>query len=660
MGTIRDLRPRFRSSAAQLVLIAALSLALRVPFLFQAVQGDDYYYLAGAMHALIDPAHPTHVRYVFLGQEVDARGHPHPPLNMWILAGLLAWFGDVREVPFHLAYAVFTLIAACGMFDLARRFSSRPLLACLMFLSVPAFVVNGNSFESDLPLLAFWIASVALFVRAVESASRMLLAGAAVSLGLAGLLGFQALVLIPILGWWLWHSRRKWLAAWLAVSTPLITALGWQVFERLTSGEWPLVILAGHFESFGFQRLQAKLANIVGLTTHLGWMVCPVLVWRAFSRSPRWAVVLAALGGLLGAFALDEHPLFWLPFATGILASLSVVGTFPRMGRGERFLGWWFLVFLVASYGLFFSGSARYLLPLSAPLAVLVANRLEKAEGRWWWPWVGGQFVLSLALALVNYQHWDGYRQLVAELQPLFATRRVWVNGEWGLRYYAEAVGGLPLREAQPVQPGELVLTSELGFPVTFTTGGGSRQLLRVAEIHSWLPFRLIGLAARSAYSTVAFGYRAFDLTLLPIDRVRVELVTAREPQMSYLLMNAPGADEQIVSGVYQLEDGRFRWMAARAVFLLKAPEQPSVLEVSLYRPPQAPARAVRVAVEGRAMATMELPGPGSYVVRSSRPIRPDKPVVHVEITVDRTFSPPGDRRELGIILTAVGLRPLQ
>ena len=33
----------------------------------------------------------------------------------------------------------------------------------LLFIAVPTFVVNGNSFETDLPFLALWMASVALY-----------------------------------------------------------------------------------------------------------------------------------------------------------------------------------------------------------------------------------------------------------------------------------------------------------------------------------------------------------------------------------------------------------------------------------------------------------------------------------------------------------------
>ena len=143
----------------------ALVLLIRVPFLNQAIQGDDHIYLTEAAHALIDPLHPNNVKYVFMGDEVDLRGHSHPPGNAWPLAALIATFGDVKEVPFHAAYIVFSLIAAWAMWSLAVRFSPQPLWATLLFLAVPAFVVNGGSLEADLPFLEFWMAAAALFVQ---------------------------------------------------------------------------------------------------------------------------------------------------------------------------------------------------------------------------------------------------------------------------------------------------------------------------------------------------------------------------------------------------------------------------------------------------------------------------------------------------------------
>ncbi|MEP6961609.1 MAG: hypothetical protein ABI995_06005, partial [Acidobacteriota bacterium] len=96
----------------QILIVVALVVLLRAPFLNHPVQGDDVYYLYGAQHAQIEPLHPLHTQYAFLGQMVDMRGHPHGPLNPWLLGALVALFGEVREVPFHMAYALLSILAA--------------------------------------------------------------------------------------------------------------------------------------------------------------------------------------------------------------------------------------------------------------------------------------------------------------------------------------------------------------------------------------------------------------------------------------------------------------------------------------------------------------------------------------------------------------------
>src|SRR5581483_2747003 len=129
----------------RLWLILAFVLLMRAPFFHGAVQGDDHIYLSAAEHALIEPLHPNNTPYVFRGEVVDLRGHPHGPMVAWVLAGLIAVFGEVREVPFHAAFTVFSLIAAAGMWSLAKRFSPQPLWATLLFLAVREFVRDGCS-----------------------------------------------------------------------------------------------------------------------------------------------------------------------------------------------------------------------------------------------------------------------------------------------------------------------------------------------------------------------------------------------------------------------------------------------------------------------------------------------------------------------------------
>ena len=333
--------------------------------------------------------------YVFLGNLSDMRGHSHPPLNAWILGGLLAVVGDIREVPFHAAYIVFSLIAALAMWSLAQRFSPHPLWATLLFIATPAFVINGNSFESDLPFLAFWMAAVALFVSGTVCSRRR------IALALASLTAYQAVFLTPIL----------WLYVWL------------------------------------FARRARGVGGDADAGRHAGWRS------RSSSASPRRAAGVGA-GGILSAIRLpsagsETAQRAGLTHAC-LLAGLSAAAAAGRdpglaqtprpqsdlPGRLDRYL-------LRGALVVFFAGSARYLLPMAAPVALLV-SRLRR---RWLAAGFAVQMTLSLALAVVNYQHWDAYRPFVdvAAAGPSHLDQR-----RLGLRYYLESRG----RTAAAAQPG--------------------------------------------------------------------------------------------------------------------------------------------------------------------------------------------------------------
>src|ERR1035437_5251496 len=120
-----------RVDRKSLLLCWGRVLLIRLPFLNQAIQGDDHIYITEAQHALVDPLHPSDVKYVFLGDQVDLRGHSHPPRNACALTGLLLLFGSVYAVPFHAGYIAFSMIAVCVMWRLPCRFSERPLWATL-------------------------------------------------------------------------------------------------------------------------------------------------------------------------------------------------------------------------------------------------------------------------------------------------------------------------------------------------------------------------------------------------------------------------------------------------------------------------------------------------------------------------------------------------
>ena len=581
---------------AGLWLVLSIVLLIRLPLLNQAVQGDDHIYLTEAAHSLIDFWHPSHTKYVFQGREVDMRGHSHPGTASWFLTPLVAAFGGVREIPFHAAYILFSLIAALAMWSLACRFSPQPLWAALLFVVVPAFVVNGSSFEADVPFLAFWMAAIALF-----AADRLI--PAAIAMALAAMMAYQAVLLTPILAVWVWLHRRRSRAAWAAIFAPPVTIAAWQIFERLSTGGMPAQVLSGYLPLF--ETVTAKLQNAVMLAIHSCFIVFPlltppalVLAWRK-RREPDTAFLLAWMG-----------------------------------------------IFFAGALVIFFAGSARYLLPMAAPVCVL-ASRLRP---RWLAIGYGCQLLLSLELAAVNYQHWDGYRQFAHKLQPLAAGHRVWVDDEWGLRHYLEEQGGLPLTKTTRLRPGEIVVSSELGRSVDLTAPVTPIAKL---EIRPAMPLRLIGLESASGYSTVSRGFWPFGISGGVIDRVSAVQVGERHPSLEYVKLDSPLAAEHILSGIYPND----RWMSKSAVIMVKSPATAEPLSVNFYISDKAPARRVILTLDDRVVAAQTYDRAGAAFTLTSPPLKPAGPTAMVGIEVDRTFQAPGDNRELGVVVIGAGFQ---
>jgi Dolichyl-phosphate-mannose-protein mannosyltransferase len=584
--------------------VIALVFALRLPFLTQAIQGDDPYYLYGAEHAQIDPLHPTHAKYLFQGDLVDMRGHPHGPLNSWALAARLRVFGDVREVPFHASYILWSLISAIAMLSLARRFCDQPgmaLWATLLFLAVPAFVVNGNSLEADLPFLAMWMGAIALFVKAIDENLTWALCGVAFIGALAGLAAYQSILLTPVLAVYLFKKQHRGWGAWCATLAAPLAIGAWQLFEFSTSGVLPATVLMGYMQHYSLQSGSNKLRSAAALTIHLTWIVSPLITLFMLIRTKKWR--------------LD-------------------------------FITFWILIFFAGASLLFFAGSARYLLPIAAPVAILATRLCPRPV------LIIGlvtQLALSISLAIVNYQHWDAYRDFATSLKKEAAKHRVWINAEWGLRWYLEQEGALPMPKDQIIQPGDIVVSSALALPLPVNA-----QLapLSQIEISPSIPLRLVSLSHRSAYSSVSeHGLWPFEISSGPIDRVRAEVAVERNPQLTWISPGDPKAASQIIIGLSP--DG---WMGDRATVLLKHPDHSMPLRVEVFLAPGAPARKIQMLVDGELAAEETFKKPGTYSL--SVPMDAAwKPVITVTLTVDQTFSIPSDIRRLGVVVSGIGFR---
>ena len=630
------------------LLLLGLVALLRLPYLWFPVQGDDNFYLAMAQHALVDPLHPNHFKYLAEGGEVDLRGFPKPPGNAWMLAGAMAILGDIREPALHLLYAGFSLLALWAGWELALVFCRHPRWAVALFAAVPTFVINGNSLEADIPFLAFFLAAMAFLVHGVHKESGAALLLMAIAGGAAALIEYKAIALVPLGALFVWRSsRRRWTLAWLAVLAPALVIGTWQLFERFTTGAASAEVLAGYFQSRGLQSPDKKLRNALALTVHAGWIVSPLLALATFGKF-EW--LGAGLTALVGAWFVDPSPLFWLPLGCGVAILLRAARWTGDYGEA------WPVLYYLFALAAFFSGSARYLLPAAAPIVITTVNRLH---GRHTLLAAGLACQLALALALnhANYQHWSGYKSAVDQLKGSLASQRSWIAGEWGLRFYAESEGAAPLRRGQAVRPGDVVVWSRIGQRIEYTTGGGVAAPILEFPVRPSLPLRLLADKSRSAYSTHEGGFRAFDVASEPADVVTAVQIVDRAPQLSFVAMNAPEVSFQIASGVYELQDS-WRWTNRRVVALLKRPPVPWPVQATFRIIDQSPVRRATLSVDGKVVAEQAYQSPGLYRIRSEEPFTATGESVTVTLTFDRSFHTAEDARELAAILTGIGFAP--
>ncbi len=409
----------------------------------------------------------------------------------------------------------------------------------------------------------------------------------------------------------------------------------------------PAAVLAGYMRSYNFTALAQSARGAAALVVHLAWIVSPVILLALVPLGRRWLWIVAAVAAAAAAF-YDLNPLFWVSFGLGVwvLAWCANGTTGGTTGRG--FLGWWILLFFAPAVLVFFAGSARYLLPVAAPLAILAANQSRQSIA------LAGaalQLALALGLAVVNYQHWNTYRRFAEIVAEQARGRRVWVNADWGLRYYLEAAGGVALTTNPQVQPGDIVVTSDLGNSLP---AGTPLTPLTQIEIRPRLPLRLISLNGRSAYSFGSRGLLPFEISTAPIDRVRAEIAIA--PELSYLDPHDPKAAAQFISGISA--DG---WTAKEATVLLKVPAKANRLAASFYLQASAPARHATLSANGVVLAQGDLRSTDTiYSISapfSAAAVPPGTVSMAVTLSVDKTFSVPGDARDLGVILTGIGFR---
>jgi hypothetical protein len=471
-------RARPWAAAHPLVTIGLFILLTLGPFLNKAVHIDDPVFVWTAEQILKHPGDFSGFDNNWYG---ESQPMPiinwNPPATSYFLAGVMAVFGE-REMALHGAMLLVAFAAAAGIFQLARMWCERPLLATFIAMSTPVFLVSATTLMCDVPMLAIWIWAVVFWERALKNGKAFHFMTAGLFAGLAVLTKYSALPLLPLLpilgvlrkrkpGWWL---------LWLIVPVAMIEL--YQFGTARLYGEGLISIAADCAAKFRFGVTGGWVNKIVIGTAYAGGSLLPVLffahrVWAKRELLMVGGLALAAAAATLWATGVGSQFEWGFQLQMGLLLAagihlllLSAAELWRRRDAVSLMLALWLGSGFVFAAVLNWTVSARSFLPLAPMAAILVVRGLKQknsaAEKPAAFPWpLGISTAVSLLIAAADFSLAHSVRaaahQLAADYQP--STNKLWFQGHCGFQFYLEKSGARPVDFSRSVlAPGEIMI----------------------------------------------------------------------------------------------------------------------------------------------------------------------------------------------------------
>jgi hypothetical protein len=542
------------------VLAFAVACAASLCFAQKAVHQDDWAYLRVADLLLRDPLHIFEQTTLYKGTPIDvASGVPHGPV--WPLLVALtrtSIFGAHALLAAHVLTALLHGLAALSLAALGARLGARPLVAALGYALSPIAWPLASNLMTDVPMVAFLSASLALCARGIERGARGALVGAGLFAAAAALTRYHGLAVFPLLALAalvLAPPRRR---SFLPLCVGLALVLAYFALTRLWLGRTDaerassfLLVLA-KIDTQGCVLACVAAVGLAGLGALPALALSGRCAWRwgglglgaaagawlyfgpasGWPSQPRgvnaWLLAASLIGG--GA---------WLGSAVGI----GVRALRERAGRPDLLIVCWLLGFAFAAVVGVPFGCARYGLPALAGLALLVARglgsnsrpRLAAALGVLA---VAVQLALGALAARADFRAAAVYPKYAEQVRAVQRNSgfegRTWIWGDIGFRWYLEeaGVGSVIASASNEPAEGDRLLKSSVCTSSPDDGKSGDYRLhpelvprLRVVDeklFHDRWPVRVHNSYAAAGLYHVDAGVLPFAFSEADHDRVQV------------------------------------------------------------------------------------------------------------------------------------------
>ncbi len=556
-----------------LLILSAVVLATLLPFINKPFNVDDPFYLKAAEQFARDPMHPYSFSINWSGELRDVWGRMEatfPPLVTAYTAAILKAFGE-KEWIFHIFFLVFPLTAVISMYFIARKFTDNPLIASILLAVCPSFLVSSTSIMLDVPLCALMLCSIALFIYGAESGNHGKMVLASVIVGLAVLAKYSGLMAVPVLVFYLYFqadSQRS--------SCHLEPAEGGSTPREILVNDGDKISPFGrndknvHFlklrNSLFSKRMKYAFYMLIPLVILGLWCLQNEIVYKGvhfllaskhigkgislhkvfafgtfFSGCFIFPVALIFTASLKEARALAVWMIALLVFAnfiftgffTAVLFAVFCTATLYFIYKVllerhniDGFLLAWFFIALCAVMALEPWMSARYLLIILPPAAIIFAKIIvrisEKRRNILVYASVSAALVFGVSLTVSDYIWAEAYKNVAVRIQDKGYNNGHFL-GHFGFQYYLEKAGMTALEVNKPLASGGYLIAARIPDPQK--PSGEIAGVLKIVDtwhLESGFPLRLMNPRARAGFYSSYWGILPFNFSMMPVDDVIV------------------------------------------------------------------------------------------------------------------------------------------
>lgn len=448
-----------------ILFLTALLLAVLGVFLRRAFSIDDPLFIWVARHIQSDPWNPYGFKVNWYNSALPiSEVAKNPPLISYVLAfaaGFLGW----SEPALHFVMILASIAVAIGTYLIAERLCAQPLVATLAGILTPVFLVSSLNVMSDIPMLAFWVFAVYLWMKGLDETNHRALAIAAILAGMSALTKYFGMALMPLLLVYSIYKKRT-VGAWLLYLLIPMAMLAWYQWKTEHLYGRGLLLDAAVYTDIG----KSELAKFPAAKTYAdfvfaGGCIATVLffAWHLWSRrivviGLAFAAALAFIFTNLSTFGFFRFPSSALTHALlciqlgvwGVagfsLVALAVSDVQQRQDADSLLLFLWIIGTFIFAGFVNWTLNGRSILPMTIPAGILIARRLEIRKVPSGIAPLMAALLLSFAVAWADTAFADTARSAAATVWGSYGNRRaVWFQGHWGFQYYMQEMGAIPI-----------------------------------------------------------------------------------------------------------------------------------------------------------------------------------------------------------------------